>query len=82
MSELCKQTCFAYALCAERGSEDPAAYTRSFRQMMGTEGLHTEAEIKAAQELLEQAEFCASEAPALSKDCRIIAAATLKNIIG
>lgn len=82
MSELCKQECFAYTLCAERGSEDPTAYKRSFRQMMGTEGLHTEGQIKLAQELIEQADFCGSEAPAASKDCRIIAAAVLKNTIG
>jgi hypothetical protein len=82
MSDLCKQECFAYALCVERGSEDPTAYNRSFRQMMGTEGLHTEEQIKSAQALQEQGDLCASEAPATSKDCRIVAAAVLKNTIG
>lgn len=82
MSDLCKQECFAYALCAERGAEDPKAYNRSFRQMMSTDGLHTEEQIKTAQTLQEQGDLCLSEAPSSSKNCRIIAAAVLKNTIG
>jgi hypothetical protein len=50
--------------------------------MKGTKGLHTEDQIQSAQELLEQANFCGSEAPAVAKDCRIVAALVLKSAIG
>jgi hypothetical protein len=82
MSDLCKELCFAYAQCAERSTEDPTEHTRAFRQMQSTKGLHTEAQITNANELLLQGERCASNAPHEVANCRIIAAAILKNAIG
>ena len=82
MSDLCKETFFAYAACSERAAEDPKAFDTAFRQMMDTDGLHTRAQIETAQQMLGQGEACTSESPETSQDCRIVAAIVLKNAIG